>query len=95
MTEWETLASVELSALLQRLYMRLEQHEIHAAALAEGSYQREDASALVARSRRRVEALSALLERRIAESMSLTEDARADTSVNTQARVGVVVKNAS
>ena len=83
--EWETLSSVELSTLIQRLYMRLEQYEIHAASLAEGSYQREDASALVARLRRRVEHLSILLNHRLAKSMGLAEDARAD----------VVTKNAS
>ena len=95
MKDWKTLSSVELGALIQQLYLRLEQYEFHAASLAEGSHDSESASALVARLRRRVEDLSALLDHRIAESIGMTEAVRADTSVNTQGRVGFVAKNAS
>ena len=60
MKDWKTLSSVELGALIQQLYLRLEQYEIHAASLTEGSYERD----LVARVQRRVEHLSVLLRRR-------------------------------
>jgi hypothetical protein len=98
MGEWERLSSVELGKLIQRLYMRLEQYEIHAASLVEGSHEREGASALVERLRKRVIDMSGALDRRIAHAMGLDAHTRAvrivpsattsdDTSGNTRGRV--------
>jgi hypothetical protein len=69
MQEWEKLSAAELGKLVQRLYMRLEQYEIHARSLVEGSLQREGAMAVVERMRRNVFDASAILDRRIAESI--------------------------
>jgi hypothetical protein len=71
MQEWEKLSSAELRELVQRLYMRLEQYEIHARSLVEGSSQREGAMAVVERMRRNVTNASAILDRRIAEAIGL------------------------
>ena len=60
MKEQERPALVELSAHIQQLHLQLEQYQIHAASLTEGSYERN----LVARVQRRMEYLSTLLRRR-------------------------------
>ena len=71
MNELQTLSSVELGALIQRLYLRLEQYEIHTASLADGTFQRERADNLAALLRKRVIDVSALLARRLVEATSL------------------------
>jgi hypothetical protein len=61
MREWERLSSVQLGKLIQRLYMRLEQYEIHVASLAD-SPQRDVAMVLADRMRKRVDDASAFLD---------------------------------
>ena len=68
MREWERLSSVQLGKLIQRLYMRLEQYEIHVASLAD-SPQRDVAMVLADRMRKRMDDASALLDRRLAEAI--------------------------
>jgi hypothetical protein len=74
MQNLDTLSSAELGALIQRLYLHLEQYEIHAAALREGSFEREGANAVAQRMRKKLIDGCALLDRRTGESMGL--DAR-------------------
>jgi hypothetical protein len=61
MEEFDDLSTSELRGLIARMSMRLEQYEIHAKALQDGSAAREGASALVARMQDRVAHLIAVL----------------------------------
>ena len=74
MKEWDKLSSAELSDAVQRLYMRIEQYEIHVAELIEGTRERRAAQVQTDRLWKRMTQASAALDRRIAESMS--QDAR-------------------
>jgi hypothetical protein len=97
MKKWEKMSSAELGAVLQRLYMRLEQYEIHAASLAE-SPERNVSMVLAGRMRESINAVSALLDRRLAEAtgqgahmqaghMERAAATRDDTSGNSEGRV--------
>ena len=70
MKKWEKMSSVELGALLQRLYLRLEQYEIQAGSLRD-SPERDVARVLAERMRESITNVSALLDRRLAEATSL------------------------
>ena len=69
MRDVEQLSAAELGALIQRLYLRLEQYEVHVGSLLEGSHQQEGAREIAEKMRRKVAAVAALLDRRIAESI--------------------------
>jgi hypothetical protein len=65
MDEWDELSISELRGLLKRLYERLEQYEIHAGSLSEGSDAREGARTLADRMHNRVTYLTAVLHHRL------------------------------
>ena len=69
MREWQRLSSVQLGELIQRLYIRLEQYEIHHVASLADSPQRDVAMVLADRMRKRMDDASALLDRRLAEAI--------------------------
>jgi hypothetical protein len=85
MKEWEKLSSVELGELLQRLYLRMEQYEIHATSLTD-SPQRDVAIVLAERMRERLGDVSGLLDRRIAEAIGLDAHTQAARMVPSAAR---------
>ena len=70
MDEWDELSINELRGLVKRLYVRLEQYEIHAGSLSEGSGAREGATALVDRMHNRVTHLTAVLHHRLEAATS-------------------------
>jgi hypothetical protein len=67
MKEWDKLTSVELSEILQRLYLRLEQHELHVAGLEEGSRERMSARRRADRLWKRISEAATALDRRFVE----------------------------
>jgi hypothetical protein len=67
MKEWDNLSSVELSEILQRLYLRLEQYELHVAGLEEGSRERMSARRQADRLWKRISEAAAALDRRFVE----------------------------
>ena len=67
MKKWEKMSSVESGATLQRLYIRLEQYEIHATSGTDCP-ERDVARLLAERMRESITAVSALLDRRLAEA---------------------------
>ena len=70
MDECDELSINELRGLLKRLNVRLEQYEIHAGSLSEGSGAREGATALVDRMHNRVTYLTAVLHHRLEAATS-------------------------
>ena len=70
MDEWDELSLNELRGLVKRLYVRLEQYEIHAGSLSEESGAREGATALVDRMYHRVTHLTAVLHHRLEAATS-------------------------
>jgi hypothetical protein len=78
MKAWDKLSSAELSDAVQRLYIRIEQYEIHLAELVEGTRERRVAQVQIDRLWKRMTQASAALDRRIAESIG--QDARAQVA---------------
>jgi hypothetical protein len=74
MKQWDKLSSAELSEAVQRLYIRIEQYEIHLAELVEGTREHRAARVQTDRLWKRMTQASAALDRRIAESIG--QDAR-------------------
>jgi hypothetical protein len=69
MKKWEDMSSVELGALLQRLYLRLERYDIQAGSLMDCP-ERDVARLLSERMRADIREVSDLLDRRLAEASS-------------------------
>ena len=71
MRDWEKLSLVELGEVIQRLYLQLEQYEIHAASLEVGARDQKEARTFVARLRNELTEAAATLDRRLAEATGL------------------------
>ena len=67
MKEWDDLSSVELSETVQRLYLRLQQYELHVAGLVEGSRERVSARRQADRLWERISEAATALDRRFVE----------------------------
>ena len=87
MKKWEDISTAELGALLQRLYLRLEQYEIRAGSLTD-SPQRDVARVLAGRVRERMADVSALLDRRLAHAIGQGAHTPADRKVQLATRAG-------
>jgi hypothetical protein len=68
---WETVSPSELGEIIQRLYLRLEQCDLHAASLVEGSRQQRTARVQSDRLRKRLEQACSALDRQMAEITGL------------------------
>jgi hypothetical protein len=83
---WETVSPAELGEIIQRLYLRLEQCDLHAASLVEGSRQQRTARIQSDRLRRRLEDACSALDRQMAEITGMGAHTRASPTPGRRAR---------
>jgi hypothetical protein len=88
MKEWDNLSSVELSEAVQRLYLRLEQYELHVAGLEEGSRERMSARRQADCLWKQISEAAAALDRRFVEFSGQDVHAHGCTVPPAAARAG-------
>jgi hypothetical protein len=71
MKAWQSISPAELGAIIQRLYIRLEQYNLHTASLVEGSRAQRSARVQADRLRKRLDDACRALDRQMAEVTGL------------------------